>query len=82
VHDEIGAFPVDTRLFAPSSFFDVFVDITIDGGTGGTASLDGSVTNQFVRDQATAVPEPSAMLLVGSGLFGMWARRRRRVPTQ
>ena len=67
----------ETALFAPSSFFDVFTEITIDGGLSGSATLNGAVTNQFGE-----VPEPSAILLVGSGLFGLWARRRRRVPNQ
>jgi hypothetical protein len=72
IHDAVGAFPVDTALFGPLSFFDVFVDLAIDGGTGGTASLNGRVTNQFNN----AVPEPSVILLFGSGLGAWWFRSR------
>jgi hypothetical protein len=67
----------DSAAFGASSFFDVFTEITLDGGLAGGATLNGTVTNEFGN-----VPEPSAILLVGSGLFGIWARRRRRVPTQ
>lgn len=72
----------DTAAFAASSFFDVFTDVTIDGGLLGSATLNGTVTNRFGDANAAAVPEPSAILLVGSGLFAFWARRRRRVPNQ
>jgi PEP-CTERM motif len=57
-----------------SSFFDVFVDLTIDGGLSGSATL-GSATVGF-----SSVPEPSAGLLVALGLsaFGVSQARRRR----
>jgi hypothetical protein len=43
-------------------FFDILVDISIDGGLAGTASLD-NVTVQFV----SPVPEPSTGLLLAGG---------------
>ena len=74
LEDELG--PIGPSTLTPlSSFFDVFVDITIDGGTFGSAELDGTVSNQY-----GVVPEPTSVLLIGSGLLGMAARsiRRRR----
>jgi len=53
--------PVDSLRFATSSFFDVFVDLTIDGGLGGFAGLD-------TAEAAVLIPEPSALLLIAGGL--------------
>lgn len=65
--------------FSAMSFFDVFTEIGIDGGTEGTASLTGTVTNQFeFATTQTVIPEPATVLLLGSGLAGILARRRRR----
>jgi hypothetical protein len=62
-------------FFSPVSFFDVFTEIGIDGGLGGSASIDGVVSNEFTR--AVAVPEPSALLLLGAAVLS-FARRHRR----
>jgi hypothetical protein len=59
--------------FAAVTSLGVIVDITVDGGTSGSANLK-SVTAQF-----TPVPEPATMTLVGIGLAaGIGSQRRRR----
>jgi hypothetical protein len=65
-----------TLLFASSSLLGIVNDIAIDGGTGGSAALRGSVTNTFA-----AVPEPATLVLVGSGI-ALLARQRRRARQQ
>lgn len=54
-----------------SSFFDVFADITVDGGPSGSASLESATV-------AVATPEPSTLLLVTAVLGGMAIVRSRR----
>jgi hypothetical protein len=61
--------------FSPSSFFDVFAEITVDPGTFGTAGLQGTVSTQFIGN----VPEPLMTLLVGAGLGVTQLRRRFRL---
>jgi hypothetical protein len=74
LEDELGPIGPSTLTFpSVESFFDVFADITIDGGTFGSAELNGTVRNQY-----GVVPEPTSMLLMGSGLLGMAARQVRR----
>jgi hypothetical protein len=74
LHDALGAIPASSLLFGPvGSFFDVFVDITVDGGTGGTASLTGPVTVQ-------AVPEPATVALFTMALGAIGIRLRRGAP--
>jgi hypothetical protein len=65
----------DSVSFSPTSFFDVFVDLTIDGGIAGSASLPSASVS------IGAVPEPSTVLLIAAGLAMIvipQARRRRR----
>jgi hypothetical protein len=77
LEDELGPIGPETQPFlTASSFFDVFVDITIDGGTFGSAQLDGTVRNQYTGDQV--IPEPTSLLLIGTGLVGLVSRRLRR----
>lgn len=74
--DFVGPTGPDARMFA-ALVIAVLLDITVDGGVLGSASLDGLVTNQFVVAQA--VPEPAVLLLMGFGfgVLGTWLRRRR-----
>ena len=80
-HDAVGPTGPDSSVFA-SSFLDVFVDLTIDGGLSGSASLGDSgnpgIISTMFTTETTTVPEPSVMSLLGSGLFGLWTVRRRK----
>ena len=66
-----------TPGFAATSFFDVFTEIAVDGGLVGSASL-GTVTTEFGFAPTQVVPEPTSMLLVGSGLIALVRRLKRR----
>lgn len=57
--------------FPVSSFFDIFYEITLDGGLAGTASLASAAL------AVDTVPEPSAILLVSLGLAAIGLYRRR-----
>ena len=59
-------------LVTPSSFFDVFVDLTVDGGLNGTATLSSAAVG------ISAAPEPSSVFLIAAGLGAIWVWRRRR----
>jgi hypothetical protein len=82
--DSTGPTGPDTRAFTVNSFFDVFVELTLDGGPSGTATMGipgdgpGTATSQFTR---AAVPEPTTFSLVGCGLLALWALRQRHNST-
>ena len=70
---EGGSFPSDVTTLPISSFFDVFAELTIDGGLSGTASLPSATVG------ISAVPEPSTTLLLPFvALAGAQAVRKRR----
>ena len=66
------AFPNDSKTLGFSSFFDVFFDITIDGGLGGSANLPSASVGIAV------VPEPGAgwLIAAGAGALVLLGRRR------
>jgi hypothetical protein len=60
-------------LYRIDSFFDVFTELTLDGGQNWLPSNPPS-------GRVTLVPEPTTMATFGAGLIGLWlARRRLRV---
>ncbi|HEY6121855.1 MAG TPA: PEP-CTERM sorting domain-containing protein, partial [Pyrinomonadaceae bacterium] len=78
----------DTGLFA---FFSLFVDAGVAPGTySGTFTVLGGATdgaqdvtltkdfNIVVGSSTQPVPEPTSMLLLGSGLGGAWLAKRRK----
>jgi hypothetical protein len=64
-----------------SSIFDVFVEIGIDGGTGGFASLGPQLASLRFDAVASRVPEPPAIWLLLPGLVGLATSRRAAAAT-
>ena len=63
--DAIGPNTLTDNVAAKASFFDIFFDVSIDGGTAGRATLASATLG------VNAVPEPSTMLLMALGLAAM-----------
>ena len=61
-------------LFRIDSFFDVFTELSLDGGQTWIPSSNGS-SHQAIPN----VPEPGSVLLLGAGLMCLWRSRKLHV---
>jgi hypothetical protein len=66
---------VDMRTFPPAAALDLLLDVVVDAGLAGSASLS-SATIRF-QEQVSAVPEPALGIPLGAGLLALGLRRRR-----
>ena len=64
----------DSKDFIATSFFDVFVDLTIDGGLSGSATMDSATV------RVTVIPEPASALLIIIGCGVLALARLRQNP--
>jgi hypothetical protein len=62
----------DFKSFRRNSFFDIFVDLSADGGLAGSAKFDSATI------QLTATPEPASLLLALTGVAMLAVSRHRR----
>jgi hypothetical protein len=75
----LDAEPVASFTSAPSSFFDVFVELGIDGGTFGAATMGPNLGSVSFASQATVpVPEPGVLWLMLSSALSLLLLRRPR----
>lgn len=74
----IDAQPSASFVAAPASFFDVFVELGIDGGTGGQAAIGPTLATVRFAPAVQQVPEPASLSVAALGLLALVAGRRRR----
>lgn len=68
-----------TANFAVASFFDVFIDLVVDGGLEGTAELGTQLGEFRSNADAASVPEPATLALLGLALLAMVTFHRHRL---
>lgn len=76
----IDGFADTPQSFASSAVagYVAFLELGIDGGTGGSASLGPELAAlTFANGTITPVPEPESALLIVTGLIAVYVRRRR-----
>ena len=61
----------------PLGFFDIFVELTVDGGPSAGSAALSAVTTTFSGSGRTTVPEPSVLMLAGIALAAIAGLRRR-----
>ena len=66
----------ETATFAPASFFDVFIDLVVDGGLSGRAELGPQLGEFRLASNATTIPEPATVALLGFALLSLATSRR------
>lgn len=62
-----------------NSFFDVFTELSVDGGQSWVRSTDsaGNVDSNRMTLEGSAVPEPASMAALGFGVVALIKRRRK-----
>lgn len=68
--------PLPGGMFQIDSFFDVFTELSLDGGATWMPDTDSVLTGQRVTLEG--VPEPTGMSLLAAGLLGTMGFTRRR----
>jgi hypothetical protein len=61
-------------LYHIDSFFDVFTELSVDGGNSWIAGSGGPLGNGGMR--VTLIPEPAALSLLGLGALALYRRRK------